>query len=42
MRTRRLSTADGAQPTERVAKLLQIASVELPAKVAAKVAKAAS
>ena len=34
--------ADGAQPTERVAKLLQIAGVELPAKVAAKVAKAAS
>ena len=29
--------ADGAQPTERVAKLLQIAGVELPAKVAAKV-----
>jgi small subunit ribosomal protein S16 len=29
--------ADGAQPTERVAKLLLIAGVELPAKVAAKV-----
>ena len=34
--------AQGAQPTERVAKLLQIAGVELPAKVAAKVASAGS
>jgi small subunit ribosomal protein S16 len=29
--------AHGAQPTERVAKLLEIAGVELPAKVAARV-----
>lgn len=29
--------AQGAQPTERVAKLLEIAGVELPAKVAARV-----
>jgi small subunit ribosomal protein S16 len=34
--------ANGAQPTERVAKLLQIAGVELPAKVAAKAAAASS
>ena len=34
--------AEGAQPTERVAKLLQIAGVELPAKVAAKVAAPAA
>ena len=32
--------AQGAQPTERVAKLLQIAGVELPSKVAAKVGAA--
>ena len=34
--------AHGAQPTERVAKLLEIAGVELPAKVAARVKPAGS
>jgi small subunit ribosomal protein S16 len=34
--------SEGAQPTERVAKLLQIAGVEVPAKVAAKSAGAKS
>ena len=32
--------SQGAQPTERVAKLLELAGVELPAKVAAKAAAA--
>ena len=32
--------AAGAQPTERVAKLLQIAGVELPAKITAKMSSA--
>ena len=34
--------AAGAQPTERVAKLLQIAGVELPAKITAKMSGAGS
>ncbi len=32
--------SQGAQPTERVAKLLEIAGIELPAKMAAKVTRA--
>jgi small subunit ribosomal protein S16 len=32
--------SEGAQPTDRVAKLLQISGVELPAKIAAKVGAA--